>query len=389
MSGAGAEISGICPATGAGLALRLEGARIAALGAAEGVAEGAGYLAPGLIDLQLNGFGGHDLNSGALTPDTVSALCRRLLQEGVTRFLPTIITAAPEAMCDAMAAIARACAQDRIAQAMVAGIHVEGPALDPEDGPRGAHPAEHVRPPDLAEVARWQAASGGRVRMVTLSPHWPEAPGVIAALAAQGVHVALGHTGAGPAQIAAAVDAGATLSTHLGNGAAAMLPRHPNLIWAQLAEDRLTATLIADGHHLPAETLTVFLRAKGLERAVLVSDAAAPGGCAPGIYCQPIGAEVELSPEGRLSMRGTPYLAGAARSLSENVALAMRMAGLTLARALRLATANPARFAGDDDGAGGVLAGGARADLIRFDHTPGAGRLTIREVWLAGEKVVG
>jgi N-acetylglucosamine-6-phosphate deacetylase len=181
------------------------------------------------------------------------------------------------------------------------------------------------------------------------------------------------------------VDAGARLSTHLGNGAAAMLPRHPNLIWTQLADDRLTATLIADGHHLPADTLRVFLRAKGLDRAILVSDAAAPGGCAPGIYHSAIGAEVELSADGRLSMRGTPYLAGAARSLSENVALAMRMAGLTLAEALTLATRNPARFAGG----GGVLEPGARADLILFDHAPGDARLTLRGVWLAGERVVG
>jgi N-acetylglucosamine-6-phosphate deacetylase len=270
-----------------------------------------------------------------------------------------------------------------MARAMIAGIHAEGPAIAPEDGPRGAHPAAHVRAPDLAEFARWQAASGGRVRMVTLSPHWPETAGFIAALVAQGVHVALGHTGASPACITAAVDAGARLSTHLGNGAAAMLPRHPNLIWAQLADDRLTATLIADGHHLPADTLRVFLRAKELARAVLVSDSAAPGGCAPGVYRSAIGAEAELSADGRLSMRGTPYLAGAARSLSENVAMAMAMAGLSLAEALALATRNPARFAGG----GGVLEPGARADLIRFDHAPGDTRLTLREVWLAGERV--
>lgn len=377
-------ITGTCADTGTGLSLQLDGARIATVTDALPGDCAPGFLAAGLVDLQVNGFGGHDLNDGALTQDTVSRLCRRLLAEGVTRFLPTIITAAPDAMTDAMSAIARACAADPVAAAMIAGIHVEGPAIDPEDGPRGAHPAAHVRAPDLAEFARWQVASGGIIRMVTLSPHWPDAPDHIRALVAQGVHVALGHTAATPAEIGAAVAAGAQLSTHLGNGAAAMLPRHPNLIWAQLADDRLTATLIADGHHLPADTLRVFLRAKGLERSILVSDAAAPGGCAPGVYRQPIGAEVELSADGRLSMRGTPYLAGAARSLSENVALAMNMAGLTLAEALRLATRNPARFAGG----GGILAPAARADIIRFDHAPGETRLRIAEVWLAGERVV-
>ena len=375
------RIAGTCPATGAGMSITLDGARIDAVG--QGGAEG--WLAPGLIDLQINGFGGFDLNDGRLSPETVIRLCARLLAEGVTRFLPTIITAAPDTMCDAMSAIARASNHDAIARAMVAGIHVEGPAIAPEDGPRGAHPAAHVRAPDLAEVARWQGASGNRVRMVTLSPHWPDSAAFITALVAQGIHVALGHSAASPEKISAAVDAGARLSTHLGNGAAAMLPRHPNLIWAQLADDRLTATLIADGHHLPADTLQVFLRAKGLDRAVLVSDAAAPAGCAAGIYHSAIGAETELSADGRLSMRGTPYLAGAARSLSENLALAMRMAGLTLAEALTLATRNPARFAGG----GGVLEPGARADVIRFDHAPGDARLALREVWLAGERVIG
>ena len=149
------RIAGTCPATGAGMSITLDGARIDAVG--QGGAEG--WLAPGLIDLQINGFGGFDLNDGRLSPETVIRLCARLLAEGVTRFLPTIITAAPDTMCDAMSAIARACNHDAIARAMVAGIHVEGPAIAPEDGPRGAHPAAHVRAPDLAEVARWLGAS--------------------------------------------------------------------------------------------------------------------------------------------------------------------------------------------------------------------------------------
>ncbi len=176
------------------------------------------------------------------------------------------------------------------------------------------------------------------------------------------------------------MDAGATLSTHLGNGVAATLPRHPNLIWAQLAEDRLTATFIADGHHLPDDTLKAMLRAKGLDRAVLVSDAVALGGMPPGIYDQPIGGRVELTPEGRLGVVGTPYLAGAARPLIDGVAVAMRAAGLTLAEALRLATSNPGRFAGGR----GVLAVGQPADLMRFRWSPGDPALAIERVWVRG-----
>ena len=163
------------------------------------------------------------------------------------------------------------------------------------------------------------------------------------------------------------------LSTHLGNGAAAVLPRHPNFIWAQLADDRLTASFIADGHHLPADTLKSMLRAKGLSRAVLVSDSVALGGMPPGIYEQQIGGRVELSADGRLGIVGTPYLAGAARPLKDGVAMAARSAGLALADALKLATENPGRFVGGR----GRLAVGAAADLMRFRWRPGDPTLAI------------
>src|SRR5699024_3206830 len=145
----------------------------------------------------------------------------------------------------------------------VPGVHIEGPSISPADGPRGAHPVEHVRPPDLAEFERWQAAGDGLVKLVTLAPEHAGAPGYIRTLAARGVIVALGHSAATPDEVHAAVDAGARLSTHLGNGVAAVLPRHPNLIWTQLADDRLYASFIADGHHLSADTFRAMLRAKG------------------------------------------------------------------------------------------------------------------------------
>ena len=163
-----------------------------------------------------------------------------------------------------------------------------------------------MREPDLAEVRRWQEASGGLVRLVTLSPHSDGAIALVADLVAMGIHVSIGHTDATPEQIHAAAEAGASLSTHLGNGAPAMLPRHPNFIWAQLADDRLTASFIADGHHLPADTLKAMLRAKGLERSILVSDVAAVGGLEPGLYDQPIGGRVQLWPDGRLGVPARP-----------------------------------------------------------------------------------
>ncbi|MCP8939320.1 amidohydrolase family protein [Alsobacter sp. SYSU M60028] len=365
--------------TGEPVAVSIRDGAIAAI--APGPADDGAWLAPGLVDLQLNGWRGHDLNNGRLTPDTVRALARAVLATGVTAFLPTLITAAEADIVSALRAIAAARAADPLVARMVAGVHVEGPGVAPEDGPRGAHPREHVRAPDLAEFDRWQAACGGLVRLVTLSPHWPDAPAVIAGLAARGVVVSLGHTGVDPAAIHAAALAGATLSTHLGNGVAAVLPRHPNLIWAQLAEDRLSASFIADGHHLPDDTLKAMLRAKGLDRSLLVSDATALGGMPPGVYDQAIGGRVELTPQGRLGVAGTPYLAGAALPLAAGVATAMRAAGLSLWEALRLASVNPARLIGRK----AELAVGARADLLRFRWSPGDAALAVDSVYSGGE----
>lgn len=378
------RISGRDPATGQGIAITVDEGRIAAVEPGLPIEDaGRFYLSAGLVDLQVNGFAGIDLNDGSVTPETVAALAHKLLEHGVTTFLPTVITASERQITRTLEIIARAREGAPLLAHMIPCVHVEGPFISPDDGPRGAHPAGHVRPPDLAEFDRWQEACDGLVGMVTLSPHWPKAPDFIRAVSSQGVHVAIGHTGANHQQIAQAVDAGAVLSTHLGNGAMAVLPRHPNLIWSQLAEDRLTATFIADGHHLPAETFKAMLRAKGLERSVLVSDTAALGGLPPGTYDQPIGGRVVLTAESRLGIEGTPYLAGAARPLCDDVAAAMAMAGLSLAEALGLSSANPGRFVQGR----GRLEAGADADVILFGWQEGAPSLAIRETWVGGEKV--
>ncbi len=200
---------------------------------------------------------------------------------GVTRFYPTVITGAPE---DMEARAAQSGAREGLAAEGEAmdGFHVEGPHIGIEDGPRGAHPKHWVRKPDFDEFRRWQDATEGRVRIVTLSPEWPEAPRYIERIVAEGVVASIGHTGASAEQIADAVAAGATLSTHLGNGAHAVMRRHPNYIWDQLAEDRLMADFIVDGIHLGAAFLKTALRAKGMERSVLVTDASAPAGANAG-----------------------------------------------------------------------------------------------------------
>jgi len=375
------RVRGRDPATGRGVEVRFEDGAVTGVEACADAP--ADWVSAGLVDLQVNGYGGIDLNDGALTAERVTDLARLLWTRGVTTFLPTLITASEDSLTCALAAISKARRGDPRLARSIPGIHVEGPFISPADGPRGAHPAAHVRPPDPAEVARWQAACGDLVRMVTISPHWDGTAEFVRAMDAGGVQVALGHTDADPEMILAAVDAGARLSTHLGNGASAMLPRHPNLIWTQLADDRLTASFIADGHHLPAAPFKAMLRAKGPERAVLVSDSVALGGMPPGIYDTPIGGRVELREDGWLGTPGTPYLAGSPRSLSEAVAIAAVMAELSLADALELATVNPGRFVGRR----GALEVGAPADIITFGWAPGAHELAVSGTWLGGERV--
>jgi len=372
------SVSGRDPHTGRHIEVAIRDGIITAI--AEVQSDDPAWLSSGLVDLQINGYQGFDLNADNLTSDTVVELSRRVLATGVTTFLPTIITAAEEKIIACLRAIAVARQLNPTFHHMIPGVHVEGPHLSPEDGPRGAHPREHIRPPSIAEFDRWQRASGDLVKLVTLSPHFDEAPNYIAALRERGILVSIGHTRASCEQIHSAVDAGATLSTHLGNGVDDPLPRHPNLLWTQLAEDRLTATFIADGHHLPDDTLKVMLRVNGIERSILVSDMVALGGMPPGLYETPVGGQVELTPDGRLSLSGTGFLAGSVLPLKDAVAHVARTS-LSLSESLRLATENPARFLGR----AGKLHVGAPADLIRFTWERTAG-IQIESVLLQGTR---
>ena len=381
-------VHGLDPGTGQSLTVEVKSGVIQAVHRSQAAASesGQGWLAAGLIDLQVNGYAGHDLNDDQVTPETVQALARAMLASGVTTFLPTLITASEAQLTKALVAVQAARRLDPVVANMVPYVHVEGPAIAPEDGPRGAHPAAHVRAPSVAEFDRWQQASGSVVGMVTLSPHWPESAAYISHVVASGVHVALGHTDASPAQIVAAVDAGARISTHLGNGMYAMINRRRNPFWAQLADDRLCASFIADGHHLAPDLLEVMLRSKGLGQSMIVSDATAIGGMSAGHYQASIGGAVTLSANGRLSMNdgSDQYLAGAALPLLAGVANLVRDGGLGLSDALGLATVQPGRWVGGR----GLLAPGQPADLIRFnwDTTMVAPQLT--GVWLGGQSMI-
>lgn len=294
---------------------------------------------PGLFDLQVNGFGGVDFNAPSLSAERCARALARMRATGVTRCLPTLITSSLELF----AANARVLA--RMAEPSIAGLHMEGPYLSPVDGPRGAHPREHVIPASVDDFERRQHAADGRIVLVTLAPEVPGALALIEHLVSSGVRVAIGHTAASAAQIADAIEAGATLATHLGNGCAAVLPRHPNQIWELLARDDIFASLIVDGHHLPPPTVKVMARAKGPGRTILITDAIAAAGCSPGSYAIG-GVDCVLGADGRVSLPGTPYLAGSSLTLDRAIGNMVRFSGLSFDDVIAMATTIPAGYLG-------------------------------------------
>jgi N-acetylglucosamine-6-phosphate deacetylase len=340
------------------------------------------YIAPGFLDLQVNGFAGVDYNSPTASHDDIARSIRAIFSTGVTRFFPTVITAPPEAMLAALRNLADARESLQDGAAMEA-FHVEGPHISPEDGPRGAHPARWVRPPSIDEFHHWQEAARGHVRLVTLSPEWSEAPHYIEQLASEGVVTSIGHTRANAAQMRDAVSAGATLSTHLGNGGHAMLPKFPNYIWDQLVEDRLAASFIVDGIHLDAAFLKTALRAKGIERSILVTDAVMPAMCSPGLYR--LGeVEVELTDSGRVQLRGGTRLAGSSLRMDRAISNVMRITGASLTEAIAMATVNPARVGRIPSRQRG-LAPGERGDVVQFKNERGG--IQIVSTYLSGRRV--
>jgi N-acetylglucosamine-6-phosphate deacetylase len=333
------------------------------------------WIAPAFFDPQINGCLGISFNSPALTPDevrTVADVCRA---HGIGAFCPTLITTSFEALRHGFATLAHVLERDAELSRRMPCFHLEGPYLSAEDGPRGAHPKEHARDPDWAEFQRLQDAAGGRIRMVTLAPERTGAVPFIEKLTKSGVVVAIGHTAATGAQIRAAVAAGARTSTHLGNGCHALLPRHDNYVWEQLACDDLWASIITDGHHLPATLVKCIVRVKGVGRLLITSDASSLAGQPPGKY-RAWGTDLEVLPGGKVVVSGTPFLAGSGHFTDVCVANVIRMVGLSLADAIGLASAQVRKLLGLPVT---TIEVGQPADLMVFDWEDG-GELQVREV---------
>ncbi len=302
------------------------------------------YLAPGLFDIQINGYGGVWFGDADLTVEQVLSVLRAHYRHGITHLFPTLITNSFEALEYGFRIIRQACETEPCANHMVTGCHLEGPYLSAEDGPRGAHPVQHIRGCDWHEFEKLQKASGNRIRLLTLAPESIGAEQFIRQVTASGVTISIGHTAATTEQIEAAVNAGAKLSTHLGNGAHGTLRRHPNYIWDQLGEPRLMASIIADGHHLPASVVRSIYLAKGPQNIILTCDASGLAGCTPGVYDYH-GAKFEVLDHGPIVIAGQrQFLAGSGVQTDVCIGEMMRMSGCSLRDAWNMATLNPSRL---------------------------------------------
>ena len=351
--------------------------RVAPAGAQRADAE-AQWVAPAFCDVQINGCEGISFNSEALSYEQVRHVVATCRKHGIAQLCPTLVTASHDALLHGFRTLRAACERDSGLARAIVGIHLEGPYISPDDGPRGAHPKAHVRPADWEEFCRFQDAAHGMIRMVTIAPETPGAIAFIEKATASGVIVALGHTGATGAVIRDAIEAGARISTHLGNGAHAMLPRHDNYIWEQLADDRLWASVIADGHHLPDTLLRCIARVKSPSRLILTCDASPLAGSPPGSYRQ-WEHTFEVLPTGKIVVAGTPYLAGSWAFTDLCVKNMLRLGETSLADTMDMASNRPRELLGLPPRR---IEAGEPADLILFDLTPG-GEFTLRGIYPA------
>ncbi len=286
----------------------------------------------GFVDLQVNGWRGIDFSAPGLTLDQVREITRELTGRGTIAYCPTLITAAPAAYEANFPVIAQAMADDELAPHIL-GIHLEGPFISPEPGAVGAHPKEHVLPPSIEAFDQFQDWADGHIRLLTVAPGTPGCVDLIRHAVDQEVAVSLGHHLATDDQMQAAVDAGARLCTHVGNGIPHMIHRHDNPLWWQLSCNDVSGMFITDGHHLPADLIAVALRSKGVERFIVTSDASPLAGMPPGNYTIFGGLEVEISKTGRISAPSTGGLAGSHASMLECM---NHLAGLDLLSAREL-----------------------------------------------------
>ena len=342
------------------------------------------YIAPGLIDNQVNGFAGVSFCFGGseLNKEGILKATRELWKKGVTTYLPTLTTNSKEVLLRNFALLASSKNEEAL-HGSIAGYHLEGPYISPEDGYRGAHPLKYVHKPDWKEFMEIYEASGRNILTITVAPELEGAMEFIRKCTAMGITVAIGHHNAPKAVIDEAVLNGAKIATHLGNGCANMINRHNNPLWPQLANKQLMASIICDGFHLRDEEIIVFYKVKGPEKTIITSDVTGFAGLPPGNYKNEEGETIELTKEGMLRYPAQNVLYGSASPISRGVTHIMKVTGCSLGEAVQMASTNPAKLYGLTDR--GSIEPGKRADLILFES--GDSELTIRKTWVAGNLV--
>jgi N-acetylglucosamine-6-phosphate deacetylase len=338
------------------------------------------YITPGFFDPQVNGFAGVDFNSKNLTLEDILRAGYALLTTGVTTFFPTLITTSSKRLIQQLKILREAIECDPLISKMCKGIHLEGPYISSSEGPRGIHPPQFIRPPQWDEFEKFQEACGERIKLITLAPEKEGAFDFIRKAVSNGVAVAIGHTEASEEILDRAYEAGARLSTHLGNGMGNKIPRYRNPFQKQLAMDGLMASIIADGIHLPDYVVKNIVRAKGPERLLLCTDAMAAATQPPGKYLL-ADLEVEVSEDGRTRWGETESLAGSTLTMPKAITNLMKFTGIDLGTAVKMANENGRKLF---PGVIGTLATGQPANLVLFRFK---GEMVIKKTFLMGEEI--
>lgn len=316
-------------------------------------------LSAAFFDVHIHGAAGHDVMEA--TPEALTSIGRFLASRGTGAYLATTVTAPLDATLRSLEGLAKQIAKKpEGAQAWPIGIHLEGPFLS--HAKRGVHPPDLLLEPEIGLFDRMYEAAGGCMRLLTLAPELPGAAEFAAHATAKGVRVSIGHSDATLAQTRPVMAAGAVSATHTYNAMRAMHHQEPGIVGAVLASDELYAELICDGIHVAPEMVKVWWRAKGPERAILITDAMSAAGMPDGTY-QLGGFDVEVA-HGRATARGV--LAGSVLTLDRALSNFVAFSGATVEQGLRLLTANPAAMAGFSDRAGALTLGGL-AHLVAVD----------------------
>jgi N-acetylglucosamine-6-phosphate deacetylase len=345
--------------------IEIDGERITSVDCIGAERPSAAFVSPGFVDIQLNGFSGVNFSNPTLRPEELIGVLASLWKTGTTTFCPTLITNSHDGLLNNIKVLEEARRSDSDFASAVPCYHLEGPYLSPFES-RGAHDPKLMRPPDWDEFLRLQEAAGGRIGIMTLAPELPGALEFIRKAAAANVVVAISHTDAKPEQIHQAADAGAKLSTHWGNGCPQFLHRHNNPLWAQLAIESLTVSLICDGFHLPPDVVKVAARVKGIDKCILTTDATHVANMPPGRYSI-VGTEIDLLPSGQVVTADGRCMAGSSVTMDRAVSMFVQYAEVPLNHAIQAAACNPARLIGRE-GICSRIAKHEPANLVLFGY---------------------